>query len=203
MCVQCDGVEFELTSLGHCDCIQGHLVGQYCTDVYGCTSTEKINNITFCSYCNFSLHLSLDPITRQCLCLAGYQLQNGVCSDICGDGVLLEAECDDGNVENGDGCSSVCEVEPYHRCVFNSSSQMSSCQYAGREVTVTLIETQKSTERDQGVFTFEFAPPMPLLLKYDFAALFFFTAQDAEYEVVSWSYSGSQAVLRVDFTTDL
>lgn len=32
-----------------------------------------------------------------------------VCHPICGDGILLGAEsCDDGNIENGDGCSSIC-----------------------------------------------------------------------------------------------
>jgi len=34
-------------------------------------------------------------------------------------------ECDDGNIYDGDGCSSACEIENGYRC-FNGSSNHSS-----------------------------------------------------------------------------
>ena len=34
----------------------------------------------------------------------------GQCVELCGDGVLLEKECDDGNIINGDGCSDQCRI---------------------------------------------------------------------------------------------
>ncbi|MCP3102462.1 DUF4215 domain-containing protein [Myxococcus sp. K15C18031901] len=38
-------------------------------------------------------------------------------SAFCGDGVVAGAEqCDDGNLHSGDGCSSVCRVEPGYTC---------------------------------------------------------------------------------------
>lgn len=34
------------------------------------------------------------------------------CSPICGDGRVFDTErCDDNNTDNGDGCSSQCEIE--------------------------------------------------------------------------------------------
>jgi fibro-slime domain-containing protein len=44
----------------------------------------------------------------------------GVCTAICGDGVILpgptQEACDDGNTNDGDGCSSQCDVEPGWSC---------------------------------------------------------------------------------------
>ena len=37
--------------------------------------------------------------------------------EICGDGLNLgSVECDDGNNNDGDGCSSICNVESGYRC---------------------------------------------------------------------------------------
>ncbi len=59
-----------------------------------------------------------------------------LCRPICGDGVWLSdkilgkgkgEECDDGNKENEDGCSSKCTVEPDYKCIprsFNSSDEL-------------------------------------------------------------------------------
>lgn len=42
--------------------------------------------------------------------------------EICGDGMNLgEYECDDGNLENGDGCSSKCKVEFGYKCTSRKS----------------------------------------------------------------------------------
>ncbi|MBO4350159.1 MAG: DUF4215 domain-containing protein, partial [Proteobacteria bacterium] len=39
--------------------------------------------------------------------------------NVCGDGTVQtdHEKCDDGNLENGDGCSSTCEIEPNYVCV--------------------------------------------------------------------------------------
>jgi cysteine-rich repeat protein len=39
-----------------------------------------------------------------------------ICQEICGDGVAVNAECDDANVFSGDGCSSSCTLEPGFDC---------------------------------------------------------------------------------------
>jgi cysteine-rich repeat protein len=41
----------------------------------------------------------------------------GVCTEICGDGLDFGSyECDDGNIRNGDGCSSKCKLEKNYGC---------------------------------------------------------------------------------------
>jgi fibro-slime domain-containing protein len=46
---------------------------------------------------------------------------NGVCTPVCGDGLILpgagQEACDDGNLFDGDGCSSTCTVETGFECV--------------------------------------------------------------------------------------
>ncbi len=38
------------------------------------------------------------------------------CEDRCGDGVIVSKQCDDGNTNNGDGCSKTCMVEFGYVC---------------------------------------------------------------------------------------
>ena len=40
------------------------------------------------------------------------------CLDECGDGKRVFVECDDGNLNDGDGCSSTCEIEENYKCDF-------------------------------------------------------------------------------------
>jgi proprotein convertase subtilisin/kexin type 5 len=51
----------------------------------------------------------MNPIGYKCACINGYELENGVCIDNCGDGLIINDECDDGNTANNDGCSSKCK----------------------------------------------------------------------------------------------
>ncbi len=51
---------------------------------------------------------------------------NGECTEKCGEGLnhgLLQ--CDDGNLQNGDGCSSICEVEDNYIC--SGIGKISNC----------------------------------------------------------------------------
>lgn len=44
-------------------------------------------------------------------------LMENNCTEICGDGLNLgQYGCDDGNKEDGDGCSTYCEVEENYFC---------------------------------------------------------------------------------------
>lgn len=47
---------------------------------------------------------------------------DGACTSACGDGLVLNEECDDGNRQNGDGCSSDCKEEPGYWCSNESTS---------------------------------------------------------------------------------
>ncbi len=41
---------------------------------------------------------------------------SGQCTSTCGDGLVVNEGCDDGNTVSGDGCSSSCKVEPGFQC---------------------------------------------------------------------------------------
>jgi cysteine-rich repeat protein len=74
---------------------------------------QLINNV--CVFC--------DQITGYAVSKFGDQ-----CIEICGDGVVFKAQCDDGNTKNGDGCSSKCLIEVGWKCLNNGVNNKSSCQ---------------------------------------------------------------------------
>lgn len=54
-------------------------------------------------------------------CLGGTPTNPDTCYQKCGDGLVPPPRpsadyCDDGNANNGDGCSSNCKVEPFYQC---------------------------------------------------------------------------------------
>lgn len=51
-----------------------------------------------------------------------------ICVKECGNGKRASSEeCDDGNNENGDGCSSVCKNEAYFQCIGGSITSRDKC----------------------------------------------------------------------------
>ena len=46
------------------------------------------------------------------------------CTSSCGDGLVLNEDCDDGNAKNGDGCSKDCKVEPGFTCSTDTPCEM-------------------------------------------------------------------------------
>jgi len=57
--------------------------------------------------------------------------------EICGDGYYMGSyQCDDGNLDDNDGCSSTCQVEVGYRCYNGSSQQPSTCVYEGIPVSI-------------------------------------------------------------------
>ncbi len=53
----------------------------------------------------------------------------GDCQEICGDNLNFGLlDCDDGNMESGDGCSPLCEVEEGWVCKGGSRRQGDTCQ---------------------------------------------------------------------------
>jgi cysteine-rich repeat protein len=77
----------------------------------GCVSGQLLpDNTAVCALCDITKNLVL--VGTSCQCKNGFQFDlNGVCQDICGDGLAFESECDDGNTQSGDGCSSSCLKE--------------------------------------------------------------------------------------------
>lgn len=72
----------------------------------GCSSTCFIE-------CGFYMSLCTScSSTTDCLsCVSGYTVQRGSCATVCGDSIRAGLEtCDDGNIVDGDGCSSTCDI---------------------------------------------------------------------------------------------
>lgn len=57
------------------------------------------------------------------------------CRPLCGDGLIAGSErCDDGNLDEGDGCSENCTLEPGFACdVAGESCRETVCQDGVRE----------------------------------------------------------------------
>jgi cysteine-rich repeat protein len=80
-------------------------VGQYLAKP-GCTNCLK-----WCENCTGPSDCSK--------CTSGFEWNStcNQCEETCGDGRKFVLACDDGNLKDGDGCSSKCTIEPGYMCV--------------------------------------------------------------------------------------
>ena len=70
--------------------------------------------------------------------MSGYAItQSGDCSEVCGDGVLYDYQCDDGNSDDGDGCARNCIIEQGWNC--NNSDSSSVCELDG-DISLTVTK---------------------------------------------------------------
>lgn len=54
-------------------------------------------------------------------------LKDNSCYEKCGDGILFDMQCDDGNNLDFDGCSHSCTIERGFKCVGGSENSSSKC----------------------------------------------------------------------------
>ncbi|CAD8105125.1 unnamed protein product [Paramecium sonneborni] len=99
-----------------------YLINNICSPICGDSiqadheQCDDGNNNEFdgCYQCQYSCpqHCS-DCLKGICVaCNLGFLLINNNCINNCGDGILnLEEQCDDGNQDDRDGCSQLCEIE--------------------------------------------------------------------------------------------
>ena len=78
-----------------------------------------------CVECNEAIGICM-------VCSSGYYPANKnqclLIPSFCGDGLVSVSEkCDDGNTENGDGCSSSCNIEKKYNCLLNKPQGPSIC----------------------------------------------------------------------------
>jgi cysteine-rich repeat protein len=89
--------------------------------------TGKLISILFfrCSF-DCQIELGFD-------CTGGNFTHPDKCQEFCGDGLLMSetrpnvSYCDDGNLDNGDGCNSSCSIEIGYTCSGGSQEQPDSC----------------------------------------------------------------------------
>ena len=96
----------------------------------------------------------INPLTRQ-----------KECSEICGDGLNFgQYECDDGNLEDGDGCSSLCKIEEGFRCQGGGINSPDKCKDFRPPFLLSNI-TPIITEKN--IFLFEASEEIQLLTSED------------------------------------
>ena len=91
----------------------------------------------------------------------------GVCQEICGDGLLYDLACDDGNTADGDGCSSTCTIEADYVCNTNPGTA-SICSYS-KPITFTLVKTIKNMTSNSVAFSFVISPVIAALKSLNFS----------------------------------
>jgi fibro-slime domain-containing protein len=70
--------------------------------------------------------------TASTSCTAGTAGTTGACSTSCGNGNIEAGEqCDDGNLADGDGCSSTCTIEPGFTCKNVTKNDTADCTQPG------------------------------------------------------------------------
>ncbi|CDW75881.1 UNKNOWN [Stylonychia lemnae] len=94
-----------------------------------------VNKPDYCTSCGDD-YLLIDGACLTCSSLNGFNypiIGSGTkgqrCTEICGDGLRFnQNQCDDGNLNDGDGCSSQCRVESNYKCLGGSTTSKDICQ---------------------------------------------------------------------------
>jgi len=122
-CVQltCASNEYANYNIGECeDCDPTCLTcsGTLPTNCRTCDGTDVLSTNRMCLQCTYPNGLELKTVKT-----------TETCIDICGDGrrVARTTECDDGNLVDGDGCSSSCKIEEGWTCSGGNETMADSC----------------------------------------------------------------------------
>jgi cysteine-rich repeat protein len=208
LCLACNSTSFYAIPVhGLCKCLQGNLINGLCSTIQGCSTPFLMpNNSTICLFCNVTANFNRLPDSNGlCSCRDKYELLNGVCSEKCGDGYLLNSSnnaCDDGNNESGDGCSSTCTVEIGYHCENGSYLTPSLCFYVRHPINISLQSIRRTEGLNQGVFIFRISPSLPQFRFQDPYQNISLLCNSA-YSVSDIAYSKGTITLIVDFTEDL
>lgn len=100
-------------------------------------------------------------VDTTCVCTEGYALQSDhTCQTVCGDGIFMAVneECDDGNNNNNDGCSSICKPETDWSCS-NQNFLKSTCGFQG-SMSVVFQNVTKNPNANQITLTFSVGPTL-------------------------------------------
>lgn len=129
-----------------------------CTTVLGCATAVKINSVSSCIFCNSLSYFIINGTT--CVCRTGYKLINSLtCVTICGDSLILGSEqCDDGNTDSGDGCSSICMLESNYDCQITAKGYQ--CIFKAN-FTVSLQYIWRDTTSNSATYYFSISPQTP------------------------------------------
>ena len=119
-CLKCD-TNFDIsTDKLTCQC-RWTIISGICQDfnslnLNDCRNAQINNGLVQCNFCS-SIHFKVVE-NNLCVCQTGYNDLDGdgICLETCGDGLIFQNDCDDGNTNSNDGCSSTCLKEPGFNC---------------------------------------------------------------------------------------
>ena len=171
----------------------------YCTNVIGCTGTAIVNQTTACLLCDSLKGYVLT--NGLCSCKIGFAYDGNICVEVCGDGKAIIDECDDGNIVNGDGCSSVCKIEKNYRCL-GGSLNPSKCVYSKLNIALSVSKITKNGYTNQGIFVIEVTPALSAFSLLNYTKLLTFSCNQS-IAVNSASYSGGSITIIVDYLENL
>jgi cysteine-rich repeat protein len=111
-----------------------------------------------CITCKIDEHYHINPINQICVCVHGFELIDRSCKEICGDGISIVSECDDGGRGNRDGCSHTCTAEDGFYCTkYNYTSY---CRYYRYDIVLHLQKISKIPLENKAIFYFAFYPKL-------------------------------------------
>ncbi|CAD8070395.1 unnamed protein product [Paramecium primaurelia] len=155
MCTVCQqGICYECDYFGWM--IDDHICKPFCGDgiITGNEQCDDMNNNQNdgCHQCQYACdEYCIDcqqGICQQCE-LGRFIVQN-VCISQCGDGAYVKSAelCDDGNIQNGDGCDENCRIEDNYICQ-NREGRFSLCAYSKQpQFNVKLLSTNAEDFQD-------------------------------------------------------
>jgi len=138
-CVQlsCTSSEYANYDIGECEACDATCLtcsGTTTTDCLTCSGTNVLSTNNQCLACTYPNGLELKTSTT--------------CIDICGDGrrVAKTTQCDDGNLVDGDGCSSTCKIETGWTCSGGNETVADTCvSHVGPVPSVTVNNRDRTT----------------------------------------------------------
>lgn len=134
-------------------CLNCKSSASICTQCYTSNGYVLLNST--CQDCrNITGYYDATGVISQSNSLTLREALNQVCKEICGDGRTLgQLECDDGNTQDGDGCSHDCRVEEGWKCWEPVFEGVSICKDLTAPSAV-LVYMGKTQEGVQANFTF-------------------------------------------------
>ena len=111
-----------------------------------CSSGSFLTSTGNCQTCSIYGQQCVDCNQVTCLtCSSGFTVHQNTCQNlnpVCGDGLWMESQesCDDGNLNDFDGCNHQCQIEQDYECLLIDKlpSGASNCKFT-KNITIDVL----------------------------------------------------------------
>lgn len=143
MCASCVSYDLQCSTCDSSNCLT-------------CANGNFLDSLGNCKPCKFYDSKCIECNKVTCItCSAGYTLVQSQCqilNPVCGDGLWINSlePCDDGNLNNNDGCDSQCKVEQDYQCLITEKlpSGASNCKFT-KSITVEILMSEKEASSNK------------------------------------------------------